>query len=119
MMRVLVLAAAIIAAAASACSSGDTIDTHPCPTGGTTLTYASFGQPFLDQWCERCHAASAPSRNGAPPNVTFDTHDDVLKWRDRIFARAADHNSSMPPGPDGPPDADRQRLADWLSCGAR
>ncbi len=116
MMRL--LSAAALAAALFACSSGDTIDTHPCPQGGTTLTYENFGQAFVDQWCEPCHASSAPSRNGAPPNVTFDTHAQVLQWRDRIFARAADNNSSMPPGPDGPPDDDRHKLADWLACGA-
>jgi hypothetical protein len=37
---------------------------------------------------------------------------------DRIFARAAGDNTSMPPGPDDPPEAERAMLAEWLACGA-
>ena len=101
-----------------ACSAGDTIDQHPCPSGGTPLTYENFGQAFMNQWCEPCHAGSAPARNGAPPAYTFDTEPEVAHWKDRIFARAADDNTSMPPGPDGPPSDERHKLGDWLACGA-
>jgi hypothetical protein len=97
---------------------GEQLEDHPCPPEGTPWTYESFGAPFLARNCERCHAANAPERNGAPPNVTFDTHEDVQRWRDLIFANAADDNTAMPPGPDDPSLTDRRALADWLACGA-
>ena len=43
---------------------------------------------------------------------------DVRRFRDRIFARAAIDNDSMPPGPDDPSLQERIMLADWLTCGA-
>lgn len=114
----LVVAAAIAALAAAACAAQDeSIDQYPCPPGGTTLTYASFGKAFLDANCQRCHGQPDAARNGAPSDVTFATEDDVQRFRDRIFARAADDNTTMPPGPDDPPASERHELADWLACG--
>jgi hypothetical protein len=57
-------------------------------------------------------------RNGAPSNLTFDNRDEVARWRDRIFDNAAADNTAMPPGPNDPPQAERDALADWLACGA-
>jgi uncharacterized membrane protein len=99
-------------------ASNESLDQRACPSGGTTLTYASFGAEFFGQWCESCHAASSANRNGAPPDVTFDTQAQIIAWKDRIYARAADDNTSMPLGPDGPDSATRQELGDWLACGA-
>jgi uncharacterized membrane protein len=90
----------------------------PCPTGGTTLTYASFGRDFLDARCNRCHAGDANPRHGAPEAYRFDSLDDVRAHADRIFVRAAATNVSMPPGPDDPPADQREDLAIWLACGA-
>lgn len=95
-----------------------TIDEHPCPPEGTTLTYESFGRQFLDQYCQRCHGAVGPNREGAPSAYDFGSAEDARAWRERIFARSALDNTSMPPGPDDPPDAERAKLADWLACGA-
>ncbi|MFO0729172.1 MAG: cytochrome c [Myxococcota bacterium] len=96
----------------------DAIEEHPCPTGGTTLTYESFGRDFLASWCQRCHGAAGPYRKGAPSNYDFGTQRDAQAWAPRIFARSAMSNTTMPPGPDDPPEADRKKLADWLACGA-
>ncbi len=115
-MRTLVLL--LLGAALLACGPGDTIDRYACPTQGTTLTYDNFGRGFLDQWCQTCHDAADGSRNGAPSAYDFHDRAAVLEYRDRIFARAADDNSSMPPGPDGPPSDERHHLAEWLACGA-
>ncbi len=103
---------------ATACVSFDEIDEYPCPDGGTTLSYTNFGKPFLDDWCNSCHSAPFEGRHGAPEEVRFDSPSDVQRWKDRIFVRAALGNDSMPPGPNDPSGADRQRLAEWLSCGA-
>jgi hypothetical protein len=95
-----------------------TIDSHPCPTGGTTLTYSNFGAPFMSRYCQGCHASIVSDRQGAPGEFIFDNVEQIRAHRDRIFARAAGTNDSMPPGPVDPPLAEREKLADWLACGA-
>jgi uncharacterized membrane protein len=95
-----------------------TMDEHPCPPGGTPLTYDNFGRGFLDDNCNRCHSAEEGSRHGAPVAYRFDTVDDVRAHAARMFVRAAGPNVSMPPGPEDPPADARDQLADWLSCGA-
>jgi hypothetical protein len=94
------------------------IEEHPCPPGGTTLTYTNFGASFINGYCESCHGSQAVDRAGAPGEFIFDTVDQVQRHRVRIFARSAADNDSMPPGPDDPPEAEREQLADWLACGA-
>jgi hypothetical protein len=95
-----------------------TLDEHPCPPESTPLTYENFGQAFLAANCQRCHGAAGPDRQGAPSAYDFGTQEDARAWRDRIFERAAFENTSMPPGPDDPPESDRMKLGEWLSCGA-
>ena len=112
------IAVALSAALAIACNGPTTIDEHPCPSGGTTLTYENFGKSFIDAQCQSCHASRSHERLGAPAEYFFDTREDVLRHRARIFVRAAADNDSMPPGPNDPNESDRNKLADWLSCGA-
>ena len=91
----------------------DTMDQHPCPPGGTTLTYDTFGKGFVDAYCVRCHGGP----NGYSSRA-FTTVESIRASRERIYANAAAGNTSMPPGPDDPPKAERDKLADWLACGA-
>lgn len=116
-MRSLLLALSFMLAPL-ACGAPETIDEHPCPPGGTTLTYENFGKGFMEGYCQRCHAAHAIDRQGAPGGYSFDTRDDVVRLKARIFVRAAGPNTSMPPGPDDPSGDERSKLADWLACGA-
>lgn len=102
---------------AGACATPDLEDAE-CPPEGTTLTYDNFGQTFMGSWCQGCHAAAVLDRQGAPPAYVFDTHAQVQRWADRIYARSAGTNDSMPPGPVDPPDAARDQLEEWLACGA-
>ncbi len=95
-----------------------TIDEYPCPQGGTKLTYDNFGKAFIDSNCQICHGQPSAGRNGAPPSFDFGTVDAIRAHKDRIFARAAADNTTMPPGPDDPPREQRYDLAEWLSCGA-
>jgi len=104
--------------AMTGCFDGPTLADEPCPPGGTALTYDEFARPFFDTWCERCHAAEAVNRHGAPHAFTFDTSDQIRSHAARIFERAAATNTSMPPGLDDPPPDERERLAEWLACGA-
>jgi len=91
------------------------LDDMPCPTNGTTLTYASFGQAFMGDHCNECHSNA---KAGAPSGYKFDTQDQIKKHASRIFIRAAGPNVTMPPGPDDPPELERDQLAEWLACGA-
>ena len=92
---------------------GSPMSDHPCPNGGTTLTYANFGKNFFGRWCVTCHGGA----NGYSGR-SFTTLADIQANADRIYINAAGDNSFMPPGPDGPPHDQREQLADWLACGA-
>jgi uncharacterized membrane protein len=100
-----------------ACKGQENLEDHSCPAN-STVTYESFGKDFFNTYCQSCHGASVTDRNGAPDDVFFDSRDDIWEQREQVFAQAADSNTSMPIGPHGPTDADRQKLADWLACGA-
>lgn len=119
-LRLLSLFGVVIVAAIAcgACGKEETIDDYPCPPGGTKLTYDNFGAEFMNANCETCHGQADGDRKGAPDGYDFDTIDAIRARKDRIFARAAEDNTTMPPGPDDPPQADRDKLAEWLSCGA-
>jgi mono/diheme cytochrome c family protein len=112
------LAAAAVAVALAGCFSGPTLDDEPCPPAGSALTYDGFGAPFFARWCASCHAGEAFNRHGAPHAYTFDTVEQIREHAARVFERAAASNTSMPPGPDDVTEADRERLAEWLACGA-
>lgn len=107
--------AAILLVLAACADSPLAIDDMPCPTQGTQLTYESFGRAFMADHCNECHSTS---KAGAPGAYKFDTHEQVQRHADRIFIRAAGPNVTMPPGPDDPPEAERDQLAEWLACGA-
>jgi uncharacterized membrane protein len=111
------LLAIVIALAGCIESGADRIEDMECPQE-SELTYQSFGDGFLDTYCQRCHASGSDDRNGAPGAFHFDTVEDVRENADRIFVRAAADNTSMPPGPDDPPEEERMLLAEWLACGA-
>lgn len=102
-----------------ACSPGATLGEAECPPGGTTLTYEGFVAPFQAAHCGWCHGAAASDRHGAPGAYVFDTEAEVLAHADRIYARAAGENDSMPPGPDDPPLEERTKLGEWLACHAK
>jgi uncharacterized membrane protein len=89
-----------------------------CPEQGTTLTYENFAASFFARWCNDCHHPYSLDRHGAPGEFNFDTAWGIRRHADRIFARSASGNDSMPPGPDDPPRSERELLAEWLSCGA-
>lgn len=114
-LAISIAAAALLAGsgAMAGCSGADRIGNYSCPSGGTTLTYDNFGKPFFERYCIRCHGGP-----NAYSSRSFTTVDSIRAQRDRIFANAAAGNTSMPPGPDDPSEEERDRLAEWLACGA-
>ena len=89
-----------------------------CPPD-SFVTWEDFGAPFMYTYCNGCHSSALPQgeRQDAPLGVDFDTIEDVRYWADRIWARSADHNVTMPPV-GGPEYDERDLLGEWLACGA-
>jgi hypothetical protein len=97
---------------------GMTLDERQCPTD-SFLGYDNFGSGFLAEYCRGCHGADVPEsmRHGAPLDVSFDSIGDVRAHAARMYARAGDGYTSMPPV-GGPSAAARALLGEWLACGA-
>jgi len=85
-----------------------------CPTD-STLTYATFGEPFVAKYCSSCHRA------GGPETPTLSTIDQIRANSDVIDRSAAAGpkavNSYMPEN-GSVPEAERRQLGEWLACGA-
>lgn len=100
------------------------------PTGATcppasTLTYQSFGQQFMTEYCVECHDSqkTGSERNGATLDHDFDTLIGVRSVSNHIDQAAGAGpdavNDQMPPeGEPQPSLEERQMLAEWIACGA-
>jgi cytochrome c5 len=94
-----------------------------CPDG-STLTYESFGQKFMSDYCLRCHSSSVKGadRKGAPADHNFDSLAEIEILIDHIDQKAASGpestNTSMPTGDPKPSMELREQLGEWLACGA-
>ena len=76
-------------------------DTGPgCPPGGTGLTWEGFGIQFFEANCNRCH--------------DYKSYATVHELRAEILDLVLDGN--MPPLTPLP-DEEKNRLAEWISCG--
>ncbi|HET7539097.1 MAG TPA: c-type cytochrome [Polyangiaceae bacterium] len=110
------LALVLLAAAAlAACGSGPGDSTgSTCPTN-STLTYANFGQAFIQNNCLACHTANGPE------SPKLDTLAQVrANSGDIDRAAAAGPNAVNTFMPDGRSvdEAERRKLGEWLACGA-
>lgn len=94
------------------------LDERPCPDD-SDLTWENFGGPFVLTYCTGCHHSELPAdvRQNAPYAINLESVELVRQNADRMWARAADQNATMPPA--GAPGADeREWLGEWLACGA-
>jgi hypothetical protein len=91
------------------------VDTANLCTDVPIVTYNNFGEGFMTENCQGCHASTAADRYGAPAGVTFDTVKEVWTWQERILSRSAGDDASMPPA-GGVSEDDRTRLEWWLLC---
>jgi hypothetical protein len=113
LQRLLIAAAfALPIAAVGACTSTGTATGSTCPSD-STLTYENFGQAFIASNCLSCHT------NREQP--TLSTQSAIVANREEIDLVAAAGpnavNTQMPE--DGSvATADRQKLGQWLACGA-
>lgn len=107
----------VAVALGAACEPTPSLEEASCD-GGTDLTYESFGATFMLRYCNMCHVPGLEDRHGAPSGYDFDDLEQVRRHAARIYVRSAGDNVSMPPGPDDPPVEERDKLAEWLACGA-
>lgn len=101
-------------AAAAACARPETLDDRACTEAGARLSYETFGRDFFERWCVRCHGGGE-----GYSSRSFTSVEAIRAARERIFVNAVDDNPPMPPGPNDPGRAERDKLGDWLACGAR
>lgn len=92
---------------------------------GSTLTYESFGKPFMEKYCTECHDSQkrGEDRQGAPSFHDFDSLFGIKAVADHIDETSASGpaatNDTMPP--DGyapmPTLEERRQLGEWIACG--
>ncbi len=103
---------------------GPPTETECPPT--STLTYENFGKAFMEDFCTNCHSSTkvGEDRNGATKDHDFDTLLGIRQVANHIDQTAAigpaSANRNMPPEDETsqPADSDRERLAEWIACGA-
>lgn len=94
-----------------------------CPTG-SQVTYTNFGAKFMTDYCTRCHSSTltGSARMGAPKYHDFDTQLGVQQVADHVDQTAGSGpestNESMPYDGAEPTLEERQKLAEWIACGA-
>jgi uncharacterized membrane protein len=103
-----------LAVALSACGNDSTVD---CSM--SALTYQTFGEPFMTNWCRGCHSADIypMMRQDAPLDINFDTLDQVRQRRVMIETLTVKRPTMPPAG--GPSAEERALLDEWLTCGVR
>ena len=80
-----------------------------------TLTYANFGQAFMQSHCLACHSASGPE---SPKLDTLAQVQAAAGDIDRAAAAGPSAvNTYMPEG-SSVDEAERRKLGEWLACGA-
>ncbi len=96
---------------ASACDDDETgEDAGNC----AELTYANFGKALIDGKCVGCHAGAAPAGG-----IRLDTLADIRSHTSHIIEHAVELNPPAMPYMQSPlPLADRDKLEQWLDCGA-
>lgn len=106
----------------AACDGGDGSSTDQDPDDpraickdAPTVTWENFGEGFIKEACQPCHATTAIDRHDAPPTVFFDTEDDVWRWAPQVVDVTTGEAPTMPPQ-GGVSDEDRYLLEVWLTC---
>jgi hypothetical protein len=92
----------------------------------STLTYDNFGKQFFQDYCLGCHSekVKGDDRHDAPADHNFDELADIellAPHIDQYAGSGPDHtNTIMPPaGAKAPTKEEREKLSEWLTCGAK
>jgi hypothetical protein len=82
-----------------------------CPSD-STLTWATFGQMFIEDNCARCHDSESPR---IVTQVDVQANLDLI---DRAAAAGPDATNTYMPEDRDLSTSDRKNLGEWLACGA-
>ena len=105
----------LVIAALAACGSGPGDATgSTCPTA-QTLTYATFGQMFMQTHCLACHSANGPE---SPKLDTIAQIRAASSDIDRSAAAGPNMVNTYMPDGSSVAEAERRKLGEWLACGA-
>lgn len=85
-----------------------------CPEG-STLTYANFGQAFVQNNCSSCHGASGPE---SPALTTLEQVQSNIDDIDRAAAAGPNATNTFMPEGMSVATEERRKLGEWLACGA-
>jgi hypothetical protein len=115
--RTFVVVALAMLAVSSACSADPEVKTLGDPTASvcpteSTLTWANFGQLFVERNCARCHDQEKPRL------VTQADVQANLALVDRAAAAGPEAVNTYMPEDEGVPESERRALGEWLACGA-
>jgi uncharacterized membrane protein len=111
-MKRLVLATGALALALGGCFDEDEME--PDAGNCAELTYANFGKALIESKCVGCHAGTAPAGG-----IRLDTVAEVRNHSSHIIEHAVELNPPAMPYMQAPlPLADRDKLEQWLVCGA-
>jgi hypothetical protein len=109
-------ALAIVAGGVLGCSTQQTSLGEPtgstCPSA-STLTYDNFGKAFIANHCLECHASRE-----SPQLTTLEEIQGNLEVIDRAAASGPKGTNDYMPQDEDVATAERQKLGEWLACGA-
>ena len=106
----LAMLAAFVSATACTGASSTGLDPITCPPTGTTLTYTNFGDEMIANKCTNtsgCHSRERPvmlSQTAIQQNAS-------TIMENAVYTDAMPKSGSMPL-------EERQKLGEWLACGA-
>ncbi|HET9933863.1 MAG TPA: hypothetical protein VFQ35_24330 [Polyangiaceae bacterium] len=109
------LIASLLAAGVLFACSGDGLGDSSgsvCPTD-SALTYENFGQNFMNTYCVACHASKESPHLGTVEQVR--AHIGEI---DRAAASGPKATNTYMPEGGSVPTEERQKLGEWLACGA-
>jgi hypothetical protein len=116
------LVSAVLALAATACAGPPPVPTGSVCPSDSTLTYDNFGQPFMKDYCTKCHSSELKggARHGAPLYHDFDTYLGIMEVANHIDSWSAagpdSVNEIMPQNDPKPTIDERYKLGEWLAC---
>ena len=99
---------------AGACG-GPTATGATCPPN-STLTYESFGKGFFEANCNRCHSVNTKGNSPLYDDVTAIRSN--AKQIDEQAASGPEATNEEMPQDGSVAKAEREKLGQWLACGA-
>lgn len=109
------LCVGIAGASVLACGEGSGDATGSSCPENSTLTYANFGQAFIQSNCLSCHGSAGPEDPSLATLEQVQSHIDDI---DRAAAAGPNATNTFMPEGASVSTPERRMLGEWLACGA-